>query len=308
MTARTAEAPAARAAGWAGLALAGAATAGTLAAPKRARRRGAAGARPLHAAAALLAGSVLADSAVEHYRGGFENPGMYAPLLVSGAAAVTGAREAAASPGASASATIAYAAAAGLGLAGAGFHLFNILKRPGGLDWLNLFYAAPIAAPAALTLAGLIGLAAERIGAGRERLLGRPAGRALSALVAAGLAGTAAEAGLYHYRGAFQNPLMWLPVSLPPAAAALMAATAADPGPRRRRSVTRGVLAVTALLGFGGAALHAFGVSRAMGGWRNWRQNLLDGPPLPAPPAFAALALAGLAALALIEREAGARA
>jgi hypothetical protein len=34
-----------------------------------------------------------------------------------------------------------------------------------------------------------------------------------------------------------------------------------------------------------------------MGGWRNWSQNLLNGPPLPAPPAFTALAIAGLAAL-----------
>jgi hypothetical protein len=39
-----------------------------------------------------------------------------------------------------------------------------------------------------------------------------------------------------------------------------------------------------------------------MGGWRNWRQNVLSGPPLPAPPAFAGLSVAGLAALRLIER------
>jgi hypothetical protein len=38
-----------------------------------------------------------------------------------------------------------------------------------------------------------------------------------------------------------------------------------------------------------------------MGGWRNWNQNILNGPPLPAPPSFTGLALAGLAALSLIE-------
>jgi hypothetical protein len=38
-----------------------------------------------------------------------------------------------------------------------------------------------------------------------------------------------------------------------------------------------------------------------MGGWRNWRQNLLAGPPLPAPPAFVGLAFAGLAALQMLE-------
>ena len=42
-----------------------------------------------------------------------------------------------------------------------------------------------------------------------------------------------------------------------------------------------------------------------MGGWRNWSQNMLNGPPLPAPPAFTALAIAGLAAL---ETDRGARA
>jgi hypothetical protein len=39
-----------------------------------------------------------------------------------------------------------------------------------------------------------------------------------------------------------------------------------------------------------------------MGGWRNWSQNILNGPPLPAPPAFTALAIAGLVALSLIEK------
>ncbi len=38
-----------------------------------------------------------------------------------------------------------------------------------------------------------------------------------------------------------------------------------------------------------------------MGGWRNWSQNVLNGPPLPAPPSFTGLALTGLAALSLIE-------
>jgi len=57
------------------------------------------------------------------------------------------------------------------------------------------------------------------------------------------------------------------------------------------------------LVGFAGVAMHAYGVSRAMGGFRNWSQNVIDGPPLPAPPSFTALALAGLAGLSLLERE-----
>ena len=70
------------------------------------------------------------------------------------------------------------------------------------------------------------------------------------------------------------------------------------------RRLTRAWLALTAALGVGGVGFHVFGVSRAMGGWRNWRQNLIDGPPIPAPPAFTALSIAGLSALGLQRREA----
>jgi hypothetical protein len=33
----------------------------------------------------------------------------------------------------------------------------------------------------------------------------------------------------------------------------------------------------------------------------NWSQNVLNGPPLPAPPSFLGLALIGMAALALMD-------
>ena len=46
------------------------------------------------------------------------------------------------------------------------------------------------------------------------------------------------------------------------------------------------------MLGLAGAGFHIRGVSRHMGGWRNWSQNLLDGPPIPAPPSFTGLGLA----------------
>ncbi|MGH7011532.1 MAG: hypothetical protein ACREEX_11925, partial [Caulobacteraceae bacterium] len=64
------------------------------------------------------------------------------------------------------------------------------------------------------------------------------------------------------------------------------------------------LLWATAAAGIAGPFFHAFGVSRQMGGWRNWRQNVLSGPPIPAPPAFAGLALVGLLALKLMEDEA----
>ena len=126
-----------------------------------------------------------------------------------------------------------------------------------------------------------------------------PAGRTMAAVISAGLLGTTGEAGLLHFRGAFHNPLMILPVALPPAGAILMASAAARP-PGRDLWLTRWWMRLLTAMGFGGAALRAYGVSRNMGGWRNWSQNLLSGPPIPAPPSFAGLALAGLAALGLM--------
>ena len=94
---------------------------------------------------------------------------------------------------------------------------------------------------------------------------------------------------------------MYLPVTVPPVAAALMAGADLDRRPRER-PITRFWLRLTALLGFAGAAFHVIGVHRNMGGWRNWMQNVQNGPPIPAPPSFTGLALSGLAALKLLER------
>ena len=91
-----------------------------------------------------------------------------------------------------------YALAAATGFVGLGFHAYNILKRPGGLSWHNLFYAAPIGAPVALVLSGLLGRGAEKVrddaGGPACRRAGRaggaPAGRRQ---LAVGLAGTVAR-------------------------------------------------------------------------------------------------------------------
>ena len=260
----------------------------------------------LNDGAAMLALSVLADSAVEHYRGSFQNKAMYAPLAVA-ALTIGGSLFGRFDPRGRKhmARDIIYGLAAATGLIGLGFHAYNILKRPGRLSWLNLFYSAPIGAPMALTLSGLLGRSAERIRDTRPfhepTLLGLSAGRTLAAVTAAGLAGTVGEAGLLHFRGAYHNPAMMLPVTVPPIASILLGIAALRPGAAICR-LTRLWLWLTAAIGFGGVGFHAYGVSRNMGGWRNWSQNILNGPPLPAPPSFAGLALAGLAALSLIEK------
>jgi hypothetical protein len=263
--------------------------------------------RRLNGSAATLAFAVLADSAIEHYRGSFHNRAMYAPLAVS-ALTLGGSLFGVADerPKKHLARDVVYTAAAATAFAGFGFHLYNILKRPGGWSWLNLFYSAPVGAPMALALAGVLGRGAERVRdtpvLARANVLGLPAGRALAGITAAGLAGTVGEAGLLHFRGAYHNPAMFLPVSVPPLAAIFVAAAALRPSHLRNR-IARWWLRLTAVLGFGGVAFHAFGVARNMGGWRNWSQNVLNGPPLPAPPSFTGLALAGLAALSLLEEE-----
>nr|WP_295739088.1 hypothetical protein [uncultured Acidocella sp.] len=261
-------------------------------------------AKRLNRGAAMLATSVLLDSAIEHYRGDFHNPAMLTPIATS-LAALAGSlhghgdnkqrrhakREAI------------FALTAATGLAGTGFHIYNAMKKPGGLSWQNLFYSGPVGAPAAILLSGLFGLLGERVRDAAPgttpKICGLNAGRVASLVTSIGLLGTSGEAGLLHFRGAFQNPAMLLPVTMPPAAAALMANAAFGDG-RKNRWFSRLWLRMTAMLGIAGVGFHIYGVSRAMGGWRNWRQNAVDGPPIPAPPSFTGLALAGLAALALL--------
>ena len=265
---------------------------------------GARAARRLNESSALLSLSVLADSGTQHYRGMFHNRAMFLPIAT--AAATLGSslhgmrgRGGEAHPVRHAIAVT----AAAIGAIGGGFHLYNVAKRDGGFSWPNLFYGAPLGAPYSLILAGVMATAAEHARGsrrGRLRLFGMRAGPALSAMTAAGLGGTVAEVALLHFRGAFHDPFMYLPVTIPPATAALMAKAALEAeheaAPRWPR-LTRLMLWLTAILGFGGAGFHCFGVARNMGGWRNWSQNVLNGPPIPAPPAFTALALSGLAAL-----------
>ncbi len=260
-------------------------------------------ARNLNAASGMLAGSVLLDSALEHYRGSFKNPAMFTPLAIASLTLGVSAHGTADRRLASHRVReISYAAGAATGLLGFLFHTYNVLKRPGRLAWQNLFYGAPIGAPFAILLSGLLGSAAERIRnspPGRARVLGLPAGRLMAAVTGIGLLGTAGEAGLLHFRGAFQNPFMYAPVTLPPLGGVVMLREALRTG-RRERAAAGWLMRAIAALGFAGVGFHAWGIQRSMGGWRNWSQNVLDGPPLPAPPSFTGLAMAGLAALRLL--------
>ena len=260
-------------------------------------------ARRLNRAAGVLALSVLADSGVEHYRGSFENKAMFTPLVVSAltlGTSVHGTADRRAVAHVVRDAI--YLLAAATGLIGTGFHVYNVGKKSGGFSWQNLFYRAPLGAPMAILLSGVIGYCSERVretpDGATPTIFDVPAGRAMAAVTSGGLLGTSGEAALLHFRGAFHNPLMMLPVTLPPIGAALLARAAANPGGKHR--LARWWMRLLAAMGMAGVGFHAYGVSRNMGGWRNWSQNVLNGPPLPAPPSFLGLALAAMAALGLM--------
>lgn len=262
-------------------------------------------ARRLNRAAGVLAASVLADSAVEHYRGQFHNKAMFTPLITASLSlAVSAHGNADTRPVAHRARDGVYLLAAATGLVGTGFHLYNVLSKPGGLTWQNLFYSAPLGAPAALSLSGAMGFLAERVRDTQPGLspmiAGVAAGRIVGVATSVGLLGTMGEAGLLHFRGNYQNPFMYAPVSLPPVAAAALGLAALGRTGQRVRW-TRNLLRLTAAMGYAGAGFHLRGVARQMGGWRNWSQNILNGPPVPAPPSFTGLAMAGLAALGLLE-------
>ena len=259
--------------------------------------------RRLYLGVSALAFSVVADSSLEHYRGGFYNRVMYVGPTMS-ALTLLASLGAARRPRRRSRVRRAIFGVASLtGLIGTGFHLKNISTRIGGWRWVNVFYGAPMAAPMGITFAGLFGLSAGSVTRSTHsrqapRLLGRSAGPVLGTAAAAGLLGTAGEAGMLHFRGAFQDPFMYIPVTVPPLAAVALGAAALGDGTGQR--VARMLLWTTAAAGFAGMAFHAYGIHRNMGGWRNWSQNLLQGPPIPAPPSFTGMALAGLAALDLI--------
>jgi hypothetical protein len=251
-------------------------------------------AQALGAGAAILCASVALDSAIEHYRGQFRDRAMFVgpamALLGIGAATYIAIRPERANDRLP---KIALFTVGATGLIGLGFHAYNILKRPGELDALNLIYAAPAGAPAALTLAGLYGVIAGEMLSGRDYVRTRLP-RHTAALIAFSLMGTVAEAGLLHFRGAFQDPAMYAPVTIPPLAALSIGAAALSP---RATNVAEPLLKATAVLGIAGPMFHAYGIHRNMGGLRNWSQMILQGPPLPAPPAFLGIAAAGLGIL-----------
>lgn len=260
--------------------------------------------RDLNRSAAVLAASVVLDSTLEHFKGNYLNRAMYLAPSVGAAAMGTALSGHAPHP----IGTAIFGAGMAVGLTGLGFHFYNIQKRPGGFSWNNIFYAAPYAAPGALALSGLFGVLAGVV----HRMRHRPRrdqidfAEGIAYAVSGCMLVTASEAWVLHFRGAFHDPFMYVPVTVVPAAATALSVAAAMQT-EASFSAARWLLNATAVIGALGVGFHVYGVQRNMGGWRNWSQTMFEGPPMPAPPSFSGLALAGLGALGLLRSETGQR-
>jgi hypothetical protein len=254
---------------------------------------------------ALLALLITIESWIGHYRSGFPLRAQYAPLAIS---AILMIASVAAAVAPTASPVIGLLRVAGwtavvAGVVGVGYHhYFGILKKAGGYHWLlhYLMYGAPQLAPLALSAAGILGVLSAAALAGQRAGLGdADLGRAMLGVVSIALAGAVLQSGILHYRGAFNTPLMYVPITLPPLAAVAVGWLAVVP----HSAVVvpaRVLLWLTVLAGFVGLGMHLRGLDRQMGGLRLFLFNVLQGPPLLAPAAFASLAAVGLVAMHML--------
>lgn len=247
---------------------------------------------------------LLNDAWAGHFRRGFIHTAQYAPF-VSGGLLVIVAVAAVIAPRASyvemalrASGWLAIAA----GLIGFCFHhYYGIVRKPGGYRRLfnSVLYGAPPLAPLALTAMGVFALIARRGLAGVPDVAGLPLRTALLAVIVVCLLGAILQAGVLHFRGAFNNPLMYAPLTIPVLTTLVGIWLMVQPSPVTL--VALGCLFWLMLLtGFVGLGMHLRGFDRQMGGLYVARFNWLQGPPATAPALFAGIAAIGLVATGML--------
>jgi hypothetical protein len=135
--------------------------------------------------------------------------------------------------------------------------------------------------------------------AGRNARRGRMQ-RALSAATAASTVPLTFEVYLEHYKGSFGDKWEWVPIALAPAVVASGAAgVVSERAARTWLPLTSGLYGACGVLG---AVLHARGVARKPGGFREPTYNLVMGPPLLAPGSLALVGAMGILA-AIVRRE-----
>lgn len=254
--------------------------------------------------AAALTLLVAADALAGHYRSGFAFRSQYAPFA-SGGLLIVAALAASVAPDVPWTNKALHAAgwlAVVTGAVGFGFHhYYGIAKKPGGYKWLlhYLMYGAPQLAPLALAASGVLALIAAHGIAGETNFAGMNMRVALFGFVAVALVGAILQAGILHYRGAFNNPAMYAPFAAP--LVAVFASVLMIFTPSRAMSLVLAIMLwLTFLTGFVGLGMHLRGMGRQMGGLYVALFNWLEGPPAFAPALFAGLAAVGLVAIYLL--------
>jgi hypothetical protein len=254
--------------------------------------------------AALLTLLLLVDAWAGHYRRGFIHRAQYAPFL-SGGLLVTFAIAAVIAPHTGwieAALRVAGWLATAAGLAGFCLHhYYGIIRKPGGYKLLlnYLMYGAPPLAPLGLSAMGVFALISAKGLAGGVDIAGIPIRTALLAAIVVCLLGAILQAGLLHFRGAFNNPLMYAPLTTPVLTALAGIWMMAAPGSAAAIALSA-LLWLTLLTGFVGIGMHLRGFDRQMAGLYVSLFNWLQGPPAAAPAVFSGLAAIGLVTLRLL--------
>jgi hypothetical protein len=249
----------------------------------------------------VVAFTAAVESWIGHVRSGFPRRVQYfAPL--AGSALLVAAVDAALMPAWTPARWFLGGAgwlAVALGGLGTLFHYYyGIGNATGGRAWWrhHLLYAAPPLAPLTLSLAGALGVIATASLEGQSAWGAVALDRLILLIVAIALGGVVVQTGILHYRGAFNTPVMYVPLTVPPASAICCAWSAVQPSAAIDATATL-LLWITFFIGFVGLGMHLRGLDRQMGGLHVFGFNVLQGPPPLAPVAYSALAAAGLLAL-----------
>jgi hypothetical protein len=262
-----------------------------------------------------------AEVAYEHYRGGYSNPVMYSPVILSGVLSVAGV--AAFFSRRMARTFLRWTSAITFldGVLGFGFHIRGVARKPGGwrLPLTNIVMGPPIFAPLLFGTSAYLGVIASYLQ--REGDMQSPAtqpsdlqgtadwredirvGRFqkhLCLVTAVWTFCSGFEAWYSHYKNNFQYRVQWSPIVLTPL---LMGASLGALKSRRVANLALPVASAGAIVnGTVGFGYHLRGILRRPGGLKKPLYNTLYGPPIFAPMLFAACGVLGMLAY-LMRRE-----